>query len=56
MVLDGWPAGVLMPGQLCNMSAHIKGIANLSQAEHHRLHQALEDGNIKLTKVISRVE
>jgi len=51
MVLEGWPPGVLMPGQLHNASAHTKGIADLSQAEHHRLHQALVDGDIKITKV-----
>ena len=51
MVLEGWPPGVLMPGQLCNSSARTKGIADLSQAEHRRLHQALIDGDIKVTKV-----
>lgn len=29
----------------------MKGIADLSQAERHRLHQALIDSDIKITKV-----
>ncbi|KAF8440919.1 hypothetical protein L210DRAFT_870522, partial [Boletus edulis BED1] len=55
MVLEGWPPGVLMPGQLCNTSARTKGIVDLSQADHHRLHQALLDGDINIIKVEGKV-
>ena len=51
MVLEGWPPGVLMPGQQRNAGARTKGIADLSQAKCCRLHQALIDSDIKITKV-----
>ena len=56
LVMQGWPHSVLMPGQLCKNNARTKGMADLGLADHHRLHAALIDEEISVTKVHSKVE
>ena len=56
LVIQGWPYPVLMPGQLHKSNTRTKGIADLSFAERHRLHAALTDKEISVTKVQSKHE
>jgi len=56
LVIRGWPYPVLMPGQLRKSNARTKGIADLSLAERRRLHAALTDEEISVTKVQSKRE
>ena len=41
---------------LCKNNARTKGMADLGLADHHRLHAALIDEEISVTKVHSKVE
>jgi len=54
LVIRGWPYPVLMCGQLCKSNARTKGIADLSLSDRRRLHAALTDEEISVTKVQSK--
>jgi len=45
-----------MPGQLHKNNARTKGMADLGLADRRRLHAALIDEEISMTKVHSKVE
>ena len=47
---------MLMPGQLRKNNARTKGIADLGLADRCRLHTALMDEEISVTKVHSKAE
>ncbi|KIM68035.1 hypothetical protein SCLCIDRAFT_106178, partial [Scleroderma citrinum Foug A] len=54
LVIQGWPYPVLMPCQLHKNNVRTKGIANLSLADRRRLHAALINEEISVTKVQSK--